>query len=267
MTTVPSPSLPLKLATGDEAGPTALVRLHAAGIVVLTPAELGSIRQADVLQRAALAAGERHTIADAAQNDLRMRAIGTLSEAARATGAVPEDATAAYLAHMANLPALRTHYEVLLQAANASANHLRGSIHQWIRSAAFRGRLVAALDRILDDAAGHARIMAAGRGFDYADPASVYRADKPIQSAFAALVPLADRHDQLRAAVAALWGTLPRNETFPDPDAPLQGAGVAWIADAGSFRWRYRPEGHPVQRLVSAVAARDAATIAATDAA
>lgn len=260
MTATPVPTLPLVLATGDDTGAAALIRLHAAGIFTLTDAELGTIRQADALGRAAAAAGVAYTAADNAQSDVRARAIGALSTQAKAAGTVDLAAIDGYVAHLAELPALKLRYSVLGEAAGNAARHAVAAIHEWVRRDDVRARLVAALDAILDESEAPARIMADAARFSYTDPGALYRADKPVQGAFGALVPIAGRHDLLRSSVVALWSRLPV-ALRSDPPVELHGAGVVQTvrqSDAGRV-WTYAPAGHPVQRLVEAVLARDTA--------
>jgi hypothetical protein len=105
-------------------------------------------------------------------------------------------------------------------------------------------------------------MMDAGRSFDYGDPAAVFRADKPVQVAFRALVPLADRLDEVAGAAVSLWKEAKEwdgIEAFAD-----SGYGVSRDDRyPGSKPYRFVPAGHPVQRLVR-VAALEVEALAET---
>lgn len=253
--TVPMvPTLPLEFASGEPRAAAALVRLHAAGILRLPGEKLSVIRCADVLGRAERAAGATATAhADAEASRARQRAVAELARQATA-GQVTDAATDPYVAHLAAVPALKVRHEVILEAARAASRSAVESVKAWLRSPTFAGHIVEALDRILDEADAAAGIMAAAP-FAYTDPSALHRADRPVQTAFASLLPVATRHDLLRAAVVDLWD----QRDAGDPPEALHGAGVVRIVrpSDGALVWRYQPEGHPVQRLVAAVSARN----------
>jgi hypothetical protein len=183
----------------------------------------------------------------------------------------------------ADLDALIPNREILREDLEWRAEMLRTSavevgnrVHANLRNAntarALGGILTGGLADVLDAADKPARIMVDATNFDYADPASVHRADKPVQQAFAALLPLAERHDAIRAAAVDL---AQRNPDWPgicDPQSLLAckrtggidaitdwprllgfaGYGVQMRMVGHSRRWEFRPQGHPVARLVEA---------------
>jgi hypothetical protein len=127
-----------------------------------------------------------------------------------------------------------------------------------------------ALDEVLEVAAPHAHHFGA---FDFADPTALAAASKDARAAWAVLEPLAARHDALRHSCAALWVITPSD----DLARRFEGGGVV-VEETGIQQFRhedgtmtrtsrigrvlYSPTGHPVQRLLEAVAARQALALA-----
>lgn len=205
--------------------------------------------------RPILAAHRLHVLTDevgaahrtAEGRDRLLEIVDTLKAAAldRALGIVD---TAGLAEHQALIADLRSRVDLTTTAAREAA---RSAIVA-CRPDALWPLLERALDAIMDEASRPAAVMAEVRGFDWQDPAALHRKDAAVQKAFAALAPLADQRGHVLAAVVALA----REHRDWTPDVP----GIGTVPPG---RPGLTEAGHPVRRLIDAIAARDAAAAAA----
>lgn len=266
-TAIAAPPPPIQLATGDTEFVGTLLRLHHDAIVVLPDALVDRIRAADTLERA-----RRAVAAEVNRQDpsTTRRAVVDGLKSAAAAGTLPDDAGAAVAEHQRDLAVLEARYEVLTGAATEAGHELRSAI---LSGADALGDLLAgALARTLAEAEPAARIMRDAGPFGWTRPDALLEAAKPVQAAYAALVPLAAVHDRLRAAAVSLAGQVPDWDGIGDPAevfaarqrvaagedpewrrvSVFGGYGVEQSAATYDRRWTFKPTGHPVQRLVAA---------------
>lgn len=233
-----------RLSTGEPFTVNALLAARHGDLLDIPADLLAAIATADTLAREADTLGRAHSALKAIDpTDLGIRSVvsavesgGDIAEAALA-GAQHERATADAFAR----------YGIVDKAARTHGRR----VHTLVRdhAEAIGVELLDSLTDLLHDAAPAASDMA---GFDYADPAALLGADKPVQAAFAALRPLAERHDLIRKTAAALAAGAPDW----DGVSAFEGHGLERWAPFSmgpqSTRWRFAPSGHPVQRLVAA---------------
>lgn len=228
----------------------ALAACHAASLPALPDRLVSLIAAAHRLHALSFEIGGAHRTAES-RNRLREIVDGLKAAAVEGRPVTVEDA--AGLAEQAAIVAdLRTRLETSSTAAREAANEATAACRPVIL-----GSLLAEADaRILDAAAEPAAVMARVRGFDWSDPAALHRQPKPVQEAFYALADLGAHRDRLLTAVALLAAQ--HRDWRPD----FHGIGTV-----PGGRLGMTDSGHPALRLTQAVAARDAATIADTDAA
>lgn len=226
----------MRLTTGNPEPIGAILALHEAGVIDVPTELVTAAERADrlegwyqELQRAGTA-DQRDPLDTAIRAALEADDL----DAIRAAGTIPSGMNAARA-----LAAEQT--DVCYRAGSRAAL----VVHTAVRAHAdtIGDSLLSAREKLLDVAAAGARVMGDAGTFSYSDPGALYAADKPVQAAFAALRPLAERHDAIIHTAVLLANASDWDGCAELPDV---------MVDAGTRKWTYRPSGHPVQRLVAA---------------
>jgi len=242
---------PLRFAEGEAATAEHILRLDDAGILSAGDDLRAAIVVAADLEAAEQAAGRHHTSLDRRSFDAEAR--DAVHEAAKAGEPIAEAAGSAWRGEQERQQAWSA-YQATKSAAGLAAREVHGIVRH--RVTRWGEELSVALDALLADAAGPAAVMA-GATFDYGDPNAAASADKRTREAFDALLPLAEKHDAIREAAALLAGVSPG---WADV-AAFGGYGLEqWRPVSSSDpTWRWRPQGHAVDRVVKASADQEEA--------
>jgi hypothetical protein len=246
-TTTATPTIPTRVnvATGHADTLNALLRLHREGIVHLPADFLETVTTADTITRAAETASRETGALEA----LTGRRLGMDAVyAAVKAGEDPLDAASASWEHTQSRDQARERHEVMLGVSHEASNRAHAAVR--VGAYAFGDEMYGALVALLEEAKGPGQVMLGARDFDWTDPAAVHRAEEPEQAAFAALVPMADRHDLIRASAVALALQAPDWQGIEG----FAGHGVEhYLIQTGApIRWRFAPVGHAVRRLAIA---------------